>query len=481
MCCTSNSKQNIKEVLVSTKQQITIKARIFFAFVDNRKLYKICLFNHRGAPYVILVGDAGTGKSTLVEKLTKVKGRSSNAMESFTRTSEAFYVPNDTLIVSDTPGSNSRKDKLQHNVWIAAAFNLQPVSKVFIVVKAEMRMDSVIDDVRKYADSFLDFPPELVGVLVTHMDVVEWTETCFSSALSEDLGIDSVVFSTHTTGGEKLLRDILATCKEQHNLTVDHENFLKLFKIHNRHRNILKNTMDEVNRFREMKRSFDIERQKYKNEKEQVDLAFEFQAYMTEEITRAQQRISEKNGFTFFGEKAADEAGHIANMVNQLRQALYDIRVECLKYQSDQSASELRRCPYCGKVWAKVEGCDAQTTCGNRPTIVNDMRDKEYSVLSTYTFIWSGDSLRIEKSGEKKVSSSVAPKNLEEKWEGGCGRSITWSAMPKAEVPPEFSAAAKISTDDIKVLPPEASNFQHELSGMIKMAQYGMKLSKPGR
>ena len=401
-------------------------------------------------------------------------------MESFTRTSEAFYVPSGSLIVSDTPGSNSRKDKLQHNVWIAAAFNLQPVSKILIVVKAETRMDSVIDNVRKYADSFLDFPPELVGVLVTHMDEVEWVETCFSSAISEDLGIDSVVYSSRTTSGAYLLRDILATCDDKHNLTVDDENFLKFFKIHNHQRRILKHTIDEVARFREMKRAFDIERKKYER-KDQVDLVFEFQAYMTEEITRAQQRMSEKNGFTFSGEKAADEAGHIANMVNQLRIALYDIRTECLEYQSDQSASDLRRCPHCGKVWAKVEGCDGVTTCGNRPSTVNDMRSSEYSVLSTYTFSWFGGSLRIEKSGEKKVSSHVAPKNHEKNPGSGCGKSITWSEMANAEVPPDFCAAAKISTDDIKVLPPEASNFQHRLFGMIKMAEYGMKISKPGR
>ena len=400
-------------------------------------------------------------------------------MESFTRCSKAFRVPNGSLIVSDTPGSNSRKEKLQHNVWIAAAFNFRPVSKVFIVVKAETRIDAVIDNVRKYADSFLELPTELVGVLVTHMDVVGWTETDFSSAVSDDLGIDSVVYSARATGRDKLLRDILATCSKKHKLTVDDENFLKFFKIHNSHQRILKYTSDEVTQFREVKKAFDIERQRY-GDKDQVDLVFEFQAYMTNEITRAQQRISEKCGFTFFGEKAANEAGHIANMVNQLRVALYDIRTECLKYHSDQSASELRKCPHCGHVWAKVEGCDGATTCGSRPVeVLNDMRSLEYAVLSTYTFIWSGGSLRIEKSGEKEVASNVDPNNREKDSGAGCGKPITWSGMAKADVPPEFCAATKISTDDIKVLPPEASDFQHEVSGMIKMVKYSMKLSEP--
>jgi hypothetical protein len=27
-----------------------------------------------------------------------------------------------------------------------------------------------------------------------------------------------------------------------------------------------------------------------------------------------------------------------------------------------------KRCPHCNEVWVKVEGCDGETTCGNRPT-----------------------------------------------------------------------------------------------------------------
>ena len=429
------------------------------------------------------MGDAGTGKSALVEKLTGVKGRSSNATECFTRSSKAFRVPNGSLIVSDTPGSNSRKDKLQHNVWIAGAFNFRPVSKVFIVVKAETRMDSVIDNIGKYADNFLEFPTELMGVLVTHMDVVEWTETCFSSAVSEDLGIDSVVYSSRTTSGAKLLHAILATCGERHNLTVDNEKLLKLFKIHNHHQRILRFTNEEVARFRAIKSAFDIERQRYQKmeenvNKDQVDLVFEFQAYMTDEITRAKERMTERCDFNFLGEKAANEAGHVANMANQLRLALYDIRTECLKYHFDQSASELRKCPHCGHVWEKVEGCDGET-CGNRPPAVNDMKDSKYAALSTFTFIWSGGSLRIEKSGQKKVSSNMDPNNRGNIPGKGCGKSISWSGMAKADVLPELCAATKISTDDIKVLPPQASNFQHELSGMIKMVKYSMKLSEP--
>ena len=313
----------------------------------KRLLRKV--WNFLKPPYIVLLGDVGTGKSTILEKLTGVKGKSSDANESFTKTSTVLWVPDGSLIVSDTPGSNALKDKLEHNVEIAGALNFRPVSRMFIVVKAETRIDNVVDNVRKYADRFLELPMDVVGVLVTHMDMVDWTREEFIPRIEDELGIDTVVFSRMSTKPEALLRSILDTCTEQYNLTVNSENFFKLFKIHNNHRKILQSTSDEVKNFSEKKKAFDEARKSFSG-KDLVDLVFEFQAYMTDEIVQAQKRMSEKNKFTFCGDGAANEAGHVANMVNQLRMVLYDIRTECLGFQS-----ELMVCLNCENVRIAVQ------------------------------------------------------------------------------------------------------------------------------
>ena len=431
------------------------------------------LWNYLSPPYVVLLGDVGTGKSTLLEKLTEQRGKSSQANESFTRTSEVFWAPDGRLIIADTPGSNALKDTLEHNVEIAGALNFRPVSRIFIVVRAETRIDSVVDNVRKYADRFLELPMDVVGVLVTHMDTVDWTEKDFTPRIEEDLGIDSVVFSSMTTNRKTLQKNILKTCTEQHNLTVNGENFLKLFKIHNHHRKILKSTSDEVKKFSDKKRAFDEERKAFSG-KDLVDLVFEFQAYMTDEIVEAQQRMSETNNFTFEGDGAANEAGHIANMANQLRMVLYDIRTECLGYQSEHGVSELRKCPHCGIIWTKVEGCEGATTCGNRPSNVNDVRDPAYAELGTFSFRWREDGgLSITKVSRKTVKSERSSRP-----QFGCGKSINWKEMATVAVPSEFSETVKVGTSDIKVLPPTATNFQKELSGKIDAAGRNLKLSE---
>ena len=432
--------------------------------------------NFDSAEYVVLLGDVGSGKSTVVEKLTGEKGRSSESSISCTRTSEAFCVPDGSLIISDTPSGNAVDDQLAHNVWIAAAFNYKPVSRLFIVVKAEHRKDAVIDNISKYANRFLE-PAEMdvLGVLVTHMDTVKWTEEELTPDVERKLGIDTVVFFSKYTEAETLLSDILKTCTKKHHLTVDDENFFKFFKLHNNHMKILRCTNDEVKKFSAMKKNFDEARLGFTG-KDLVDLVFEFQAYMVDQIVEAQKRLSEKNNFTFYGDGAANEAGHVANMVNQLRTILYDIRADCVGLQSEHGVSQLRKCPHCGLVWTKVEGgCDSRTTCGNRPSNVND--SLSVSVLATFSFEWIGNKLNIAKAGKKNVKSQKSSSSNFV----GCGKTIIWSEMATVAVPPEFSETVKICTNDVKMLPPVASGFQEGLSNLLHSASGAMKLTKPSQ
>ena len=404
-------------------------------------------------PYVVFLGDAGTGKSTIVEKLTGEKGRSSKDSESFTRSSEAFVVPDGSLIVADTPGSNSRKDKVENNIWIAGALNFQPVSRIFIVTKAQPRIDSVIDNVCKYADNFVEIPFDVLGVLVSHMDLVEWKEEDFMSAIDDELGIDAVIFSQFNTTAETLLPKILDTCTERHDLTVNHENFAKLFKIPNNHRKILTFTSDEVKKFSLIREAFDKRRKGFANS-DQIDLAFEFLTFMSDEIADAKDRMTEYNNFTFKGDNAALEAGHVLNMVNQLNTVLVEIRKECFKYQCEHGVSEFRKCPYCGLVWTKKESCSENTVCGdactsNADPTASNTGGGEYAVFGTFLFAWENDKLTIMKKRKQDVSSRPI---------SGCGKTINWKDMATVKLSSEFHDTIRLCSRGIKVDPSSKSS-----------------------
>ena len=51
-----------------------------------------------------------------------------------------------------------------------------------------------------------------------------------------------------------------------------------------------------------------------------------------------------------------NEAGHVANMTNQLRAILYDVRMETMGYAKNcDMEGFLRKCPHCGEVWTLGE------------------------------------------------------------------------------------------------------------------------------
>ena len=107
-------------------------------------------------------------------------------------------------------------------------------------------------------------------------------------------------------------------CIGRYDISITEENFLKIFNIANNNVKILRLVKREINDFKDIRRIFKEEMNGFANQ-DRIDAIFEFQAWMEEMIIEAQQRVSEQNGFTFEGKNMMNEAGHIANMTNQLR------------------------------------------------------------------------------------------------------------------------------------------------------------------
>ena len=436
-------------------------------------------FNQSDSPYVVLIGHVGTGKSTIVEKLTNERNRSGSSSKSVTTSSEVFWTFDGRMVICDTPGTNPEADKFTHNVQIAAALNFKPVSRLLIVVKAETRMANPLDRIREFASDLIDLPDEVVGAVVTHMDTVSWFPQELRTCVREELGIDCLIFSGTHVSKQTLLNEIKASCTQTFNLRIDHGNFLKLFKIGKTKRNIIRQIRDEVEAFTDIKNQFREGRKIYKG-KDEIDLIFEFQAWMGDLIELAQKRISEANGFTFYGKEAESEAGYIANMTNQMRLVLYDLRLEAAGFQSAHGAGDARRCIYCNEVWIKVEGCDGATTCGSRPSQKPaDVRSPEFSVLGTYSFRWTNKKLAISKHGNRHIQHKHYNAKI------GCGRSINWSQMPKVPLPADLVRVIKpVRMDEVPILSsavPGASNWHNAVDNELDNALKGLQLGKkPG-
>ena len=100
--------------------------------------------------YVILIRNVGAGKSTQVVKATGMTGMSSAASTSVTKTSDVILSVDDSLMICDTPGTNSITDQFSSNIDIARALNFMPVNLILITVEADVRIESVTKGLRVY-------------------------------------------------------------------------------------------------------------------------------------------------------------------------------------------------------------------------------------------------------------------------------------------------------------------------------------------
>ena len=205
------------------------------------------------------------------------------------------------------------------------------------------------------------------------------------------------------------------------------------------------------------------------SQNEQMNMTFEFQTWIHEQIIEAQKRLSEKNNFTFMDDSNIDhEAGHVANMTNQLRKVLSDVRIDAAKYHKNVDTN-FRKCPYCPAVWQKIEGCDGETSCGNRPSSVADFWSGD---MSTFRFNWneSAEQLVVQRAGAKSRPTSAASRSG---YGAGCGRAITWSSMAPVKVDISFDINPS-STNDLKALPLPArknwnESYQRSLNSLKKL------------
>lgn len=309
--------------------------------------------------YVILIGDVGAGKSTLVEKMTGITGISSAGSNRATKTSEAFELADCSLIICDTPGTNSVNDSFQCNVEIARALNFLPVNLVLITVKASVRIDTVVATVREYMERFvlLELPMELIRFCITHMDTVDWEEDKLTQLLKNSLGNKKTIFSSPRKESLTLVTEIKAECLKTQEMTISVGSalFSRLFEIDKHQIKSLKETLKEVSK---IKPYFYGEQN---TEDEENNTSSEFQTWMYDNIDNNSdtQTTSSNSSFSAYPE-IVTVAGHIANLSSQLHPVLTDMKIGAMKYHVNVE-SDFGNCPYCRKLWQKVEGWEGET------------------------------------------------------------------------------------------------------------------------
>lgn len=150
---------------------------------------------------------------------------------------------------------------------------------------------------------------------------------------------------------------------------------------------------------------------------------------------------------------------HLSKLLKNYR----EYAVEEMSYNPDDANEPrnlIRSCPYCGEIWIKVEGCDGNTTCGNRgfstkidsadgktmrpqtPYLYEFLEDDKKTVL---IYKWTIEGwIEIEKGWKKAISivkslfKKSTPVQVKQEANGirpkGCGKDITWKDCPRVSL-----------------------------------------------
>jgi GTPase Era involved in 16S rRNA processing len=161
-----------------------------------------------GNPLVVVIGQIGSGKTTLVNKLcnsklpTEAGGKS--ATQSIWSVGSAY---GNGFDVYDTPGFGTDENKVQHAAAIVGALTNEKVTRILVVVKFERNalmkasLEVSLNPVKRYF--------ELVTIVVTHWDMSNNNDRD-TRELTDDIlpkfGIKSYLLSGKMITGESLCR-----------------------------------------------------------------------------------------------------------------------------------------------------------------------------------------------------------------------------------------------------------------------------------
>ena len=387
-------------------------------------------------PYAVLVGTVGCGKSSLSSKLTSKKCGISHFCGSATRQSTIYRTS--YFEFSDTPGYRSRKDKLDHAVNIICALQYKPVSRIFVLSKFDCRVDQIVNNAKEIITPFLGYR-SLLTVVITAWDLSDRTQETkqkIIDAFHEDFDIMSLLFTEKDTKREeliKIMRNLLI--EEPQKIEITAKNISKFFDLKKNDHEIIAAIRAKTETYQTMVQTTKNQANGMQQSQEKEDFVFLSQ--------RALLEIKEQMKEEFVEQYVVDisdpeEFACLHQLHVQLHAAYKTYRDYCRQFIKDITAGvgnhPFRKCPHCGEVWTKVEGCDGSTTCGNLPTNSDHFVKVKWKWMILNGLI--NFKLEPAQPDVKKLTGVV--KKLPVVSPAGCGKNIAWKDMQPITVPPEM-------------------------------------------
>ncbi|KAH3757171.1 hypothetical protein Pelo_10992 [Pelomyxa schiedti] len=327
-------------------------------------------------PFFVLMGDVGSGKSTLCEKLTGRTGLSSDSAESFTKESKIFLSVSRKLVgaverrywIADTPGLNSMKGRVDHALNVLGAMRFKPVTCLLMVCSLKDRLDGLAKALDDLVTPFIEEFGNNIAVIVTKSDLCQTLAVHEITGVALNLGLCNVmVTSKGTTNAELLAFLQKLEGITPIDVTIAPENLVSYFNLTPPNLRMRAVYNKYVAHYKNLAESGTQQMNTLQGD-DKRDFAFSFKAMMYDLIPKFQAQLSEELGDS---EASLLFCGEIKK---EFKRKLLEIRNHCKEELYVNHNSQFRQCPYCGNIWVLVEGSKGKTVCGNRPLTAETWR-----------------------------------------------------------------------------------------------------------
>ncbi|KAG4076993.1 hypothetical protein HA402_015980 [Bradysia odoriphaga] len=406
--------------------------------------HKIATRMLRYKPNAILVGLTGAGKTSLANKLCGTNhdagaGRGSVTQNNFRNN---VSVGMNSFWLIDTPGTDSSNDTYKHAFLLRKALTSTAINTIFVVVKFENRFEKMIDIL--YSQPVHLFKKKIV-VMISHLDLSrndekDFTEICDLFA-EQCPDVVNIIFYSEQGQADKIA-DCMFSCISNMNadkLEISDEDFhLKFntvqatFQIRRSFNEYKRTALKLAGEYTSYLQSDDLE--SHANDKDDVlhmmmvkfknDLDDMYDSFVREHG----ENMTEMNYFTFSIKMQSENV----KLCDEFSNAVIPLMSYNL-FDNQDPRNLIKQCPHCNLIWFKTEGCDGETTCGNRQF----QNPTGGSVLSRfYKFVMTrvNGKLKIAKQKiNKETPAPTQPTRVRPSIYMGCNTAFVWRDLPKLD------------------------------------------------
>ncbi|CAD8172110.1 unnamed protein product [Paramecium pentaurelia] len=370
---------------------------------------------------MVLLGQIGSGKTTIYNKITNSKEATPAGGASVTRSvfmKKSCY--GQGFSVLDTPGFGSDSNKIDHIAGVLSALSEGPINRIVILARFA-RTNVILEDVKRILPAFINYR-HMITVIVTCWDFCKKKEEQESNKreIQQRLAqykINSVMFVGKNDSSESIclqIDQIIATSPAQNVSLIENDIFQnfemtdyddgEIFEIE-----IFKGKL--VTQYHNFFNQALILIEKHNIQKGlQADYFYAITQFAKQKVDDVMKQFEmEKLGT--IDKLSENEQLKVIQIHFQLKNTIfkdYEYLVDAAHKQTHNShfTKFIKKCHHCGEIWFKAAGCEGETVCGrlNGSHIDDFIKQEDPPLKFKVTYI--NEKLQV------KLDESVKPKEI---------------------------------------------------------------------